>query len=145
MGTIYGWSFYSKLQWRNHRPHHSYSYDSLNRLSSLTSSGDTSGWLRFAVDLRSVGNRTGQTTTPTTGGSCPNFNGHVFRKNTNRMDSHSYDAAATCSTTERIAIPTTPRTTLSKWTAASTGTLYIRRGWAARGNDQQRRDDGKDL
>jgi RHS repeat-associated protein len=90
-GNIYGWSFYSNYNGGITGPH-SYSYDSLNRLSSLTSSGDTSGCYGLQWTYDPWGNRTGQTTTPTTGGSCPNFNA-TFSQNTNRMDSHSYDAA----------------------------------------------------
>ena len=91
-GNVYLWDFYSAYDGGIGASPRTYTYDRLNRLSSLSSAGDTSGCFGLNWTYDSWGNRTGQTTTPTTGGSCPNFNA-TFSQNTNRMDSYSYDAA----------------------------------------------------
>jgi RHS repeat-associated protein len=91
-GNVYLWDFYSAYDGGIGASPRTYTYDRLNRLSSLSSSGDTSGCYGLNWTYDPWGNRTGQTTTPGTGGSCPNFNA-TFSQNTNRMDTYSYDAA----------------------------------------------------
>ena len=89
-GNVYGWTFYSNYQ--GITAERSFTYDSLNRLSSMSSPGDTSGCYGLNWTYDPWGNRKTQTTTPGTGGNCPNFSAS-FSQNTNRMDDYSYDVA----------------------------------------------------
>lgn len=68
----------------------SYSFDSLNRLSTMSASGDYTGCTGLSWSYDNWGNRTAQSVT---GGSCPSAFTTTFSTNTNRMDGFAYDAA----------------------------------------------------
>ena len=68
----------------------SYTYDSLNRLTTMSAPGDSSACTGLSWTYDAWGNRSAQTVT---GGSCPDAFTTTFTQNNNRMDSYSYDAA----------------------------------------------------
>jgi RHS repeat-associated protein len=85
-GSVVTWAATGQISFNR-----TYGYDSLNRLSSLSSPSDPNGCTGLSWNYDSWGNRTAQTTT---GGACPQEPSTTFTNN-NRFPSspYQYDAA----------------------------------------------------
>ncbi len=71
-------------------PGRTYTYDSLNRLITMSASGDPSGCTGLSWGYDGWGNRATQTVT---GGTCPDASSYTYSQNNNRTDGFGYDAA----------------------------------------------------
>ena len=72
-------------------PGRTYTYDTLNRLKTLTSTSDPYGCTGMSWNYDGWGNRLSQN--KTSGPACPDTFSNTFTQNNNRLDGYSYDAA----------------------------------------------------